>query len=176
MPEPSEPAATRRGVAVAVIDEQGAVPIDAERWSTLAEAVLAAEGITVAAELSVLFVDVAAITELNERFMGVPGPTDVLAFPIDDAPRPEEPPMATLLLGDVVVCPAVAAQQAAGHAGTLDDELALLIVHGILHVLGHDHAEAEEASRMRRRERELLEQLHWGGPAPAAFRQEHAEG
>ena len=75
----------------------------------------------------------------------------------------------------MVLCPAVAARQASEHAGTLDDELALLVVHGVLHVLGHDHAEPEQAERMRARERELLEAHHWGGPAPAAFRQEHAE-
>ena len=78
-----------------------------------------------------------------------------------------------VLLGDVVVCPAVAADQAADHAGTLDDELALLVVHGVLHVLGHDHAEPGEATIMRRRELELLERLHWAGPAPAGFRQHH---
>ena len=75
-------------------------------------------------------------------------------------------------MGDVVICPSVAARQAPTHAGTLDDELALLVVHGILHVLGHDHAEPEETKVMRKRELELLEQLHWGGPAPAGFRQE----
>jgi probable rRNA maturation factor len=72
-----------------------------------------------------------------------------------------------------VVCPAVAAQQAADHAGTLDDELALLVVHGVLHLLGHDHAEPGEATIMRRRELELLERLHWAGPAPTGFRQHH---
>ena len=74
-----------------------------------------------------------------------------------------------MLLGDVVVCPAVASEAAPTHAGTLDDELALLVVHGILHVLGHDHAEPGETRVMRERERALLEQHHWHGPAPAAF-------
>jgi probable rRNA maturation factor len=72
----------------------------------------------------------------------------------------------------VVVCPAVARRQAPEHAGTLDDELALLIVHGVLHVLGRDHAEPEEAEEMRARERALLEAHHWHGPAPEGFRQE----
>ena len=61
-----------------------------------------------------------------------------------------------MLLGDVVVCPAVAADQAPTHAGTVDDELALLVVHGVLHVLGHDHAEADETAAMRARELALL--------------------
>jgi probable rRNA maturation factor len=112
----------------------------------------------------------------------------VLAFPLDahdvtelvipaGATRgpdraPIDPGDMPLLLGDVVICPAVAAAQAPEHAGTLDDELALLLVHGILHVLGHDHAEPAEALAMRARELEILERHHWQGPAPVAFRQE----
>jgi probable rRNA maturation factor len=69
-----------------------------------------------------------------------------------------------LLLGDVVVCPAVAARNAPSHAGTYEDELALLLVHGILHVLGHDHAEADERARMVARERDLLAQFHRRNP------------
>jgi len=173
---------------VFVSDEQAAVAVDVMRWSALAEGVLGAEGVRGAAELSVLFVAVDTITELNETFMDGHGPTDVLAFPIDaddpDLWRPPDPALqgpdrpepdpgdAPLLLGDVVICPEVAAANAPDHAGTLDDELALLIVHGILHVLGRDHATPDEAIAMRSRERELLEALHWDGPAPAAFRQE----
>ena len=77
-----------------------------------------------------------------------------------------------VLLGDVVICPAVAAAQASAHAGTLDDELALLVVHGVLHVLGHDHAERDDTARMRARELAHLEAHHWGGPPPDDFRQE----
>ena len=119
------------------------------------------------------------------------GATDVLAFPIDapdadvaaqvqGAPRgpdrsPPDPGDMPLLLGDVVVCPAVAQRQAPQHAGTLDDELALLVVHGTLHVLGHDHDTPEATAAMRARALELLREHHWSGDAPAAFRQEHAE-
>jgi len=173
---------------VFVADEQKDVPVDIARWSALAEAVLHEEGVRGAAELSVLFVDETSIAELNERFMEHAGPTDVLAFPIDaDAVWAVHDPLASgpdraepdldeipLLLGDVVVCPAVAARNAPDHAGTIDDELALLVVHGVLHVLGHDHAEADEAAVMRARELALLEAHHWGGPAPAGFRQEHS--
>ena len=172
-------------------DEQHAVPIDLLRWQRLAEGVLRAEGVRGLAELSVLFVSEAEIAELNHDYMGKDGPTDVLAFPIDAgeaeivlhnqppnrAPdrSPPDPGDMPLLLGDVVVCPAVAARQAPEHAGTIDDELALLVVHGILHVLGHDHDEPEAAARMRAHELELLTDLHWGGPAPEGFRQEHDE-
>ncbi len=78
------------------------------------------------------------------------------------------------LLGDVVISPAVAARQFADHAGTFDDEIALLVVHGILHVLGHDHAEPEDAAVMRSREMDAaLRAHHWHGPAPVGFRQTH---
>jgi probable rRNA maturation factor len=173
---------------VMCIDEQTDVPVDLERWQRLALAALADEGVRGLAELSVMFISEADMAELNELHMGKPGPTDVLAFPIDahdvtevvvptGATRgpdraPADPGDLPLLLGDVVLCPAVAAAQAPEHAGTLDDEFALLVVHGILHVLGYDHAEADEATVMRTREREILERHHWGGPAPLGFRQE----
>ena len=169
-------------------DEQADVPVDLARWQRLAEGVLAAEGIRGGTELSIIFVAEADIAELNESFLGQPGPTDVLSFPIDAAEldvapitggatrgpdrAPLDPSDLPMLLGDVVICPKVAAAQAPTHAGNLDDELALLVVHGILHVLGHDHAEPAETAVMRRRELELLEQLHWRGPAPDGFRQE----
>lgn len=175
---------------VFVADEQGDIEVDLERWRTLALAVLADLGVRGAAELSLLFVADDEIAVLNEEYMGASGPTDVLAFPIDAAdvetaagpgnasrgPSRVEPDTSDLplLLGDVVVCPSVAAAQASTHAGTLDDELALLVVHGILHVLGHDHAEPEQTARMRAEEVRLLTAHHWGGPAPEAFRQEHA--
>jgi probable rRNA maturation factor len=140
-------------------------PIDLDRWGALAEAVLAAAGAD--GELTLTFVDDDEIASLNEEHMGKAGPTDVLAFPLDEEPTPGIP----TLLGDVVICPSVAAGQFAQHAGTFEDEIGLLVVHGILHVLGHDHAEADEAAVMRRRELELLEAHHWGGPAPTGFRQ-----
>jgi probable rRNA maturation factor len=173
---------------VFVADEQGAVAVDTVRWAALTQAVLAAEGVRGNVELSVLFVEESEMAALNAEFLGGTGPTDVLAFPIDadeaevvsspaaastgpDRPA-QDPSDQPLLLGDVVVCPAVAARQASGHAGAVDDELALLVVHGVLHVLGHDHAEAADAERMRARQLALLEAHHWRGPAPAGFRLE----
>lgn len=160
-------------------DEQDAEPVDVSRWAELARYVLAAEGVRGEAELSLLFVDEPTIAGLNQRFMDAEGPTDVLAFPIDDPGTPGRWPDAgttgpdredvdpgdlPLLLGDVVVCPAVAARQAPEHAGSYDDELALLVVHGVLHVLGHDHADPEEAAHMQERERELLDRFHHRQP------------
>jgi probable rRNA maturation factor len=98
----------------------------------------------------------------------------VLSFPLDADLEPGYVPAewGPLLLGDIVVCPAIAAGNAANHAGTVDDELALLVVHGILHVLGHDHADPEETAVMRARELEHLVAHHWHGPAPSGFTQE----
>jgi probable rRNA maturation factor len=157
---------------VVVSDEQDAVALDGSRWGDLARAVLMAEGRR-SGELTLTFVDAGEIAELNREHMGVDGPTDVLSFPLDaDADADAEPIAGVpVLLGDVVVCPSIAAANAPTHAGTLDDELALLVVHGVLHVLGHDHAAPDEAARMRGRELDHLTALHWNGPAPAGFRQ-----
>lgn len=157
--------------AVVAYDEQQAHPIDLDRWAGLAQAVLGDEGAG-AGELTLVFVDEAVIAALHEEHMGDPEPTDVLSFPIDadDAAAGEDATGIPRLLGDVVVCPAVAARNAPAHAGSFEDELALLVVHGVLHVLGHDHRDPEETRAMQARERALLERHHWHGDAPASFR------
>jgi probable rRNA maturation factor len=147
--------------------ESALVDVDVARWERLAVDVLLDHDAS--GELTLTFVDTEEIASLNAEHMGGHGPTDVLSFPLDDDGKSDVP----TLLGDVVICPAVAAEQCAGHAGTVDDELALLVVHGILHVLGHDHAEAAEAERMRARELELLVAHHWGSAPPPGFRQTH---
>jgi probable rRNA maturation factor len=179
---PPMPMATRRrrppsegDVEVFGIDEQSDHPVELSRWVDLASAVLRDSGIRGEAELSLLFVDESVMADLNKRFMQAEGPTDVLAFPIDDPIDPgrwpdsgstgpdRDPAEVTelpILLGDVVVCPAVAARQAPEHAGSYDDELALLVVHGVLHVLGMDHADPDETAVMQARERELLDRHH----------------
>jgi probable rRNA maturation factor len=167
------PSTTVGANATAVVvgaDEQFDVVVDVDRWCRLATAALTTEGAR--GELTLTFVDREEIAALNVEHLGHEGATDVLSFPLDDDDPGAGVP---LLLGDVVVCPAVAVEQASTHAGTLDDELALLVIHGVLHVLGHDHAEAADGARMRARERALLEAHHWDGPAPAQFRQEHPE-
>jgi len=144
---------------VAVLDEQAepARPLDADRWRALALAVLGDEGLGPDVELSVTFVDEAAIAALNEQYLHHDGPTDVLAFPIDDEPSP---PGVRRLLGDVVICPAVAERNAPEHAGSVDDEIALLLVHGVLHLAGMDHADDDERVAMQARERTLLAAHH----------------
>ena len=170
MSEPPSPTVGASATAVVVVgaDEQSDVVVDVDRWCRLATATLATEGAR--GEITLTFVDRDEIAALNVEHLGHEGPTDVLSFPLDDDDPGGGVPV---LLGDVVVCPAVAAEQVATHAGTIDDELALLVVHGVLHVLGHDHAEPTEAARMRAREVALLEAHHWAGPAPAAFRPVH---
>jgi probable rRNA maturation factor len=162
-------------VEVFAADEQRDQPVDSLRLVRLAEAVLADEGVRGDVELSVLFVDEATIAELNHKFLGKEGPTDVLAFPIDEEPADSgrspdsggsgpgftgEVEEAPALLGDVVVCPAVAHRNAPEHAGSYEDEMALLVVHGVLHLLGMDHLDDDEAEEMEARERELLARHH----------------
>jgi probable rRNA maturation factor len=170
-------------IEVFVADEQSDHPVEPARWGALAEAVLRSEGLRGDVELSVLYVDEATIAALNKRFLDHEGPTDVLSFPIEDDPvssgrnpdsggsgpgwlPPDDGGIPTLL-GDVVICPTIAHRQAPGHAGTFEDELALLLVHGILHLLGMDHEEEEEAVVMERREQELLDE-HFRPPKPLA--------
>jgi len=151
-------------------DEQTAVPIDLMHWVQLAEHVLRGERAPDDAEMALVFVDRDTIADLNVRYLGGTGPTDVLAFPLEDeipvgrmpdqggrgpgsSVDPPEPPMA---IGDVIVCPDVARVQAEERGTPIDDELALLVVHGTLHIFGYDHAEPDDEARMQRRERELL--------------------
>ncbi len=148
-------------------EAQAVLPLVVDRWALLATAAAEAEGGV--GELTLTFVDTVEIAELNTEYMGKSGPTDVLSFPMDDEPMPGVP----TLLGDIVICPEVAASQFAEHAGTFDDEIALLVVHGVLHILGHDHAESGEAALMREREIALLSDHHWRGNAPVGFRQTH---
>ncbi len=151
-------------------DEQDHVAMDLERWSSLAQAALREEGVRGAVEVSLIFSDEATIADLNQRFMGKTGPTDVLSFPIDDEPLftgrfpdaggtgPGEQlvPEIPQLVGDIVICPAVAERNALDHEVSFDDEVALLVVHGVLHLLGWDHMEDNEAERMEAREQEIL--------------------
>ena len=101
------------------------------------------------ADLAISLVDEAAMTVLHEKWMDLPGPTDVMSFPMDELRAPaddEEPPLG--LLGDIVLCPTVTARQAAENGREPDAEAEYLLIHGLLHLLGHDHAEPEEKAIM----------------------------
>ena len=154
-------------MSIEIANESG-VEVDEADLAALARHVLDDLRMHSLAELSVLLVDRATMSDLHERWMGEPGPTDVLAFPMDEL-RPPPPGSSRgdqgggaeldedpALLGDVVLCPAVAADQAAQAEHELRDELELLCTHGILHLLGYDHAEAAEKAAMFGLQDELL--------------------
>ncbi len=101
------------------------------------------------ADLSILLVDETSMADYHVRFMDLTGPTDVMSFPMDELRAPdqdEDPPMG--LLGDIVLCPQVTALQAAENGREPDAEAEYLLIHGLLHLLGHDHAEPDEKAVM----------------------------
>ena len=135
-------------MTVEVVNESD-IDVDVDALGAQARFLLDRLRIHPQAELSVLLVDETAMTELHVRWMNEPGPTDVLSFPMDELRQPqddEEPEPG--MLGDVVLCPQVAVRQALAAGHHRDDELALLLTHGILHLLGYDHAEPGEHAAM----------------------------
>lgn len=138
-------------MSIEVSNESG-VEIDAALIASVARFALDALHVNPAAELSVLAVTEETMSELHERWMDEPGPTDVLSFPMDElldtTRRPDAPDTGPALLGDIVLCPEYARGQARKAGHTLADELHLLTVHGVLHLLGHDHADAETERAM----------------------------
>lgn len=127
---------------------------------SLAEMIMSEEGYPQDAEVTLLFVDETEMSSYNERFLDRHGATDVLAFPVEELlpgvvpdVHSQGPP---LMLGDVVIAPAYVRRQAEDSGVTFDDEMALMVTHGILHLLGYDHIEDDEAERMEERERQLL--------------------
>lgn len=126
-----------------------------EAFERLGAFVLEMEEVPATAELSVAIVDVEEMAHLNERYRGVPGPTDVLSFGCDDpCPAGSDEP---ITLGDVIIAPEVAERQAAELGSTVEAELNLLLVHGVLHLLGYDHEADADATVMQARERALLD-------------------
>ncbi len=109
------------------------------------------------AELAITLVDEPAMAALHEQWMDLPGPTDVMSFPMDELrPGSEDSPSGPGLVGDVVVCPQVATAQAAAAGHSAAEEVLLLVTHGVLHLLGYDHAEPEEEKEMFALQRRLL--------------------
>ena len=134
--------------------------VDTDAVLAVARYALDELGVNPLAELSVLLVDIDYMAELNHRWMGGDGPTDVLAFPMDESSvdhGPGESGGEPALLGDIVLCPEVAAKQAATAGHPPAAELYLLTVHGVLHLLGYDHAEPEEEREMFALQARLLD-------------------
>jgi probable rRNA maturation factor len=143
-------------VSIEVLDESG-LELDVTRLASLSRFVFERMRVHPLAELCIKAVDEDTIAELNARWMDKEGPTDVLAFPMDELrPGLVNVELEEGVLGDLVLCPAIAVQQgeAAGHGA--EAEIDLLTVHGILHLLGYDHAEPEEHREMFGLQDELL--------------------
>lgn len=131
------------------INNESGLEVDAAGLVRLATFALEQLRIHPLAELSILCVDEATMTAYHEKYLGEHGPTDVLSFPMDELRPPrddEEPPEG--LLGDIVLCPAVTARQAAEHGRTPEAETEYLMLHGLLHLLGFDHADETERAEM----------------------------
>lgn len=146
------------------VNNESGVEVDEQRMIALADHVLGAMDVNPLAELSIIVVDEANMAELHEKWMDEPGPTDVLSFPMDEL-RPGggargdgDGPTDPALLGDVVLCPMVAERQAEQAGHSTREELDLLLTHGILHLLGYDHAEPEEHKEMFGLQAKLLEE------------------
>ena len=139
------------------VNNETTATIDEREFVDLARYVFDAMYLHPATELSVIFVDEDAIAALHEQWMGLEGPTDVMSFPMDELREGRESEIAPPgLLGDIVICPSVAAAQAriAGHSDV--EEMLLLLTHGILHLLGYDHVEPQEEKTMFALQRKLL--------------------
>jgi probable rRNA maturation factor len=142
---------------IEIADESGQ-GIDPEPYIRLAARVLTQMWLGDRVALEILFADEATMAELNREWMGEEGPTDVLSFPMDELrPGEEGSPTEDGVLGDVVVCPAVAAKQATQAGHSVEREMGLLVVHGILHLLGYDHATVVEEKEMSALQDELLD-------------------
>ena len=139
------------------VNNESGVPIDETEFVAVARFAFDKLHLDPKTELSIVFADEQVMEELHVRWMDEPGPTDVLSFPMDELrPGHAGAPAAAGLLGDIVVCPTVTATQAvrAGHSAV--EEMLLLTIHGILHLLGYDHVEPDEEKEMFALQRELL--------------------
>ncbi len=146
-------------MSVEIANESG-ISVDEASIVSMARFALSSMRVDPLAELSVLVVDLESMAELHERWMDLPGPTDVMAFPMDEmdgARRPDAVDLGPTLLGDVVLCPAFARDQARKAGHSLLDELHLLTVHGVLHLLGYDHAEPDEEREMFALQQRILD-------------------
>ncbi|WP_431277204.1 rRNA maturation RNase YbeY [Leifsonia poae] len=139
------------------VNNESAIPVDEAALQRLATYAFDIMHVHPDAELAIVLVDEAAMEQLHVQWMDEPGPTDVLSFPMDELrPGTEDEPSPAGLLGDVVLCPQVAQAQAETAGHSLMEELLLLTTHGILHLLGFDHAEPAEEREMFGIQRDIL--------------------
>jgi probable rRNA maturation factor len=149
-------------MSIEVSNESG-LDVSEEELISVARFVIEKMNVSPGAELSMVLLDTAAMADLHMRWMDLPGPTDVMSFPMDELEpggRPDAAEPGPSMLGDIVLCPQFAADQAAAAGHELEHELALLTVHGVLHLLGYDHAEPHEEKEMFGLQRQLLDEWY----------------
>lgn len=140
---------------ISIVSHREPEPLNFEAFERLARFVLELEGVPDGVELSIALVDDEEMAHLNQQYRNIAGPTDVLSFGCDDpCPTPGDEP---ITLGDVVIAPAVAERQAAELGHTVEHELDVLLVHGVLHLLGYDHEAPDDAGAMAAREAAVLD-------------------
>ena len=143
------------------INNESDLGVDLDRVFNLAQHVIAALRLHPAVDLGIIFVDEEPMTDLHIKWMDEPGPTDVLSFPMDELrPGSEDFLSDEGVLGDVVICPQVAIKQAAAAGHEPINEMLLLLTHGILHLVGFDHAEPEEEKEMFGLQKDLLNSFY----------------
>jgi probable rRNA maturation factor len=148
-------------MSVEVLNESG-VELDVAEYGRLSRFVMSRMRVHPEAELCLKLVDEDTMAEFNKRYMDKDGPTDVLSFPMDELrPARDGEPEEDGILGDMLLCPQYAAAQAPSFSRSADDEMRLLTIHGILHLLGYDHAEPDEEREMFALQARLL--AEWQG-------------
>ncbi|HEY8294833.1 MAG TPA: rRNA maturation RNase YbeY [Micrococcaceae bacterium] len=139
------------------VNNESGIPADEESLVRISRFILERLYVHPQTELSIILADAEAMAKLHVEWMDEPGPTDVLSFPMDELrPGSADRPSPAGLLGDIVLCPQVAEEQARAAGHSTAEELLLLTTHGVLHLLGYDHAEPEEKEEMFSLQRELL--------------------
>jgi probable rRNA maturation factor len=159
-------------MSIEVANESG-LDVSEDELISVARFVIDKMNVHPEAELSMVLLDSTSMADLHMRWMDLPGPTDVMSFPMDELEpggRPDTPEPGPAMLGDYVLCPEFAAEQAAAAGHSLGHELALLTIHGVLHLLGYDHAEADEEKEMFALQRQLLEE--WVAEQVKAYQQD----
>lgn len=149
-------------MSIELANESG-VDVPADLVIAAARFAIGAMDVHPAAELSVVCVDEATMADMHMQWMDLPGPTDVMSFPMDElvpGGRPDAAEPGPAILGDIVLCPEFAARQAKSAKRSYDHELAMLTVHGVLHLLGYDHAEPDEEKQMFGLQDSILERFY----------------
>jgi len=140
------------------INNESEIEVDLKSTRELASYVIEQLKLHPMVDLGIIFVNEKPMTDLHIQWMDEPGPTDVLSFPMDELrPGADDGPLVEGVLGDVVICPQVARLQAEAAGHSMMEEVHLLLTHGILHLVGFDHAEPDEEREMFKLQKNLLE-------------------